>query len=169
VKILKSVYGEEIEIERLHEELKETVRAMRREHGLPTKDGAAEILEGLHSRGVPLALASSTQISTVKRQLTEAGFYGYFDVVIGGDMIEKSKPAPDIYLAACERLGVSPENAAAVEDSFNGIRSAHAAGMTTIMVPDIVQPDSVILGSVDFLCKNLSETLELCIKILLGL
>ena len=56
-------------------------------------------------------------------------------------MLKKSKPEPDIYLMACEKLGIKPEEAIAIEDSFNGIRSAYAAGMTPIMVPDIIGPD----------------------------
>ncbi len=161
IKILKSEYGEDLEIERLHKELNEIIGKMVAENGMPVKDGVSEILSMLKSRGVPTALASSTRYEKVCSQLKAAGFLEYFGVVIGGDMIEKSKPEPDIYLAACERLGTAPENTAAVEDSYNGIRSAHAAGMTTVMVPDIVQPNGEILKKVDFLCKNLLEAKDI--------
>ena len=56
-------------------------------------------------------------------------------------MLKRSKPAPDIYLLACEKLGEEPSGAAAVEDSFNGVRSAYSAGMKVIMVPDLLPPD----------------------------
>ena len=65
----------------------------------------------------------------------------YFDVLICGDMVKRSKPDPDIYLKACEELGVEPERAYAIEDSFNGIRSANAGKLRPIMVPDIVPAD----------------------------
>ena len=62
----------------------------------------------------------------------------YFDVIVGGDMIEKSKPAPDIYLKACELLGVAPRECYAVEDSYNGLISAFDAGLKPVMVPDML-------------------------------
>ena len=62
-------------------------------------------------------------------------------VIITGDMVEHSKPLPDIYLLACDRLGKRPEECYAIEDSPNGIRSAHAAGMHPLMVPDMIAPD----------------------------
>jgi HAD superfamily hydrolase (TIGR01509 family) len=153
--ILRAEYGENLDIERLHEELKEIVRAKIRTDGLPVKKGAKEIFESLKARGIKLAIASSTRRQTVCSHLKNAGFFDYFSVIIGGDMIEKSKPEPDIYLAACKGLNVLPQNAAAIEESFNGIRSAKAAGITTVMVPDLVKPDEEILRYVDFLCEDL--------------
>ena len=64
-----------------------------------------------------------------------------FETVITGDMVEHSKPLPDIYLLACEKLGTDPAGTYAIEDSPNGIRSAHAAGMHPLMVPDMIAPD----------------------------
>lgn len=166
IRILKAAYGENIDVARLHDELRATVHKMRDEQGLPVKKGAGEILAALRERKIPLAIASSTRYSTVCSQLEAAGFLYSFDVVIGGDMIEKSKPEPDIYLAACERLGVYPEDAAAIEDSFNGIRSAHSAGMTTVMVPDIVKPDEEILRMVDFECADLLAARDTLLKLI---
>ena len=76
------------------------------------------------------------------RHLERTGLSGYFQEIVSGDMVEKSKPEPDIYLKACEVVGVLPENAMGIEDSFNGIRAVAAAGMTAVMVPDMVQPVS---------------------------
>ena len=67
-----------------------------------------------------------------------------FSVVIGGDMIERSKPAPDIFMEACRQLNVLPEDSFIIEDSYNGIRAAHAAGAKAIMVPDLLQPTEEI-------------------------
>ena len=86
-------------------------------------------------------MASSTRYSSVVNHLEEAGIKDYFSVIVTGDMVEHSKPKPDIYLLACEKLGVEPAKAYAVEDSYNGIRSAHAAGMKPVMVPDLLEPD----------------------------
>lgn len=64
----------------------------------------------------------------------------YFDQIVGGDMVKHSKPEPDIFLEACGRLESKPENCYVIEDSYNGIRAAHAAGMHPIMVPDLMEP-----------------------------
>ena len=78
--------------------------------------------------------------------MERTGLISYFDVIIGGDMLTVSKPAPDIYLRACADLGVDPRTAYAVEDSYNGIRSAHAAGMHALMVPDMVPATDEMRG-----------------------
>lgn len=107
---------------------------------LPMKKGIVELLVYLKDKGMKIALASSTREEIVRRELSDAGILNYFEKVICGDMVEKSKPAPDIYLKACEELGVAPQEAYAIEDSYNGIRSAHAAGLEVIMVPDMSDP-----------------------------
>ncbi len=107
-------------------------------NGAPLKAGVIELLDWLKAEGWHIGLASSTREVGVRLNMERTGLISYFDVLIGGDMLKASKPAPDIYLRACAELGVSPQEAYAVEDSFNGIRSAHAAGMHAIMVPDMV-------------------------------
>lgn len=117
----------------------EIQRELKRD-GIPIKKGALEILTSLSKRGARLALASSTRTSQVEEELSRAGLYGYFHYVIGGDRIKRSKPDPEIYLKACQGLGVLPEETYAVEDSYNGVRSASRAGLKTLMVPDILEP-----------------------------
>ena len=67
--------------------------------------------------------------------------FDYFDAIITGDMTEKGKPEPDIYLKACAEVGVAPAYAMGLEDSYNGVRAIYAAGMKAVMIPDMVQPD----------------------------
>ena len=105
---------------------------------LPMKPGVVELLRYLKEEGKKIALASSTRRQTVVNQLRDAKILDYFDAVICGDMVSNSKPAPDIFLKTCEELGVIPERAYGVEDSYNGIRSAHAGGLRPIMVPDLL-------------------------------
>ena len=112
--------------------------------GLPVKPGVIELLSALSARGIPLALASSTETGTVRRELEDAGFLKYFDVVIGGNMVTHSKPHPEIFLRAAEALGAEPSDCCVIEDSFNGIRAASAAGMHPLMVPDMLQPTEEI-------------------------
>ena len=113
---------------------------------LPVKPGVVEILEYLKDKKIPIAIASSTKSDTVKRELSEAGLLDYFDKVVGGDMIKNSKPAPDSFLKAAEELGEDPKDCCIIEDSFNGIKAAYAAGGFPIMVPDILQPNDEIRG-----------------------
>lgn len=135
--IVFSHYGKDFPYEKFREESSALFREMTEKEGIPVKPGALELLKYLTENQVPLGLASSTRLAVVTQELKDAGLYDYFRVVVGGDLLKNSKPAPDIYLMACERMGVLPENTYAVEDSYNGIRSAHSAGMYPIMVPDL--------------------------------
>ena len=106
---------------------------------LPTKPGIRELLSYLQEQDIKVGLASSTAQHLVRDEIGTAGLLPYFQTLVCGDMVEHSKPAPDIFLKACEILNADPTKSIAIEDSFNGIRSAHCAGMTPIMVPDQVQ------------------------------
>jgi HAD superfamily hydrolase (TIGR01509 family) len=114
------------------------------EHGMPMKPGVREILDYLAANDYKLGVASSTAGHLVRSQLAGRELLSYFQVVMCGDMVRRSKPAPDIFLAACEALGSNPTRSYAIEDSYNGIRAAAAAGMKAIMVPDILWPDEEI-------------------------
>lgn len=128
---------------------------------LPLKEGAEQILQDLAGRGIPLALASSTRRETVTAELKEAGLYSYFDACICGDMVTKSKPDPQIFLTAAEALHAVPSSCAVIEDSFNGVRAGAAAGMYTIMVPDLLQPTEEIRNLADIVLPSLFEVQEL--------
>lgn len=107
------------------------------QEGIPLKPGVADILDYLKSKGVPMALATSTNSVRTARRMELTGLGHYFDAIVTGDMVTHSKPDPEIYLRACRELGVEPACALAVEDAPNGIRSAFGAGMQVIMIPDL--------------------------------
>jgi len=127
---------------------------------LPLKKDVKEILEWLRSEGVSVGIASSTKKASVERQIRAAGLMDYFVGVIGGDAVKISKPNPEIYLLACETFGFQPADTYAIEDSFNGIRSAKAAGMRPIMVPDIVMPDAEMKELSECICKDLHDVIR---------
>ncbi len=140
-RIMKEEYGEDFDYN-YYVQISSQIYHSRYDNGrLPMKEGVFEILEYLKTNGYKTALASSTRIETVTNQLKAAGIYKYFDEVIGGDMVSKSKPDPEIFLKAAEKLGVSPKEAYVIEDSFNGIRAAYSAGCVPFMVPDMLKPD----------------------------
>ena len=116
------------------------------EHGVPMKPGVRELLSYLKQNGIGVALATSSARSLAEKYLRRTEIFDFFDAIVTGDMVVNSKPAPDIYLLACEKLGGDPSEAAAVEDSHNGIRSAAAAGMQAIMVPDLIEPTDELRG-----------------------
>jgi HAD superfamily hydrolase (TIGR01509 family) len=102
---------------------------------LPLIDGAVEAVRRLaaHFR---LGVASSSNRPLIESVLREAGIAHLFDAVVSSEEVAGGKPAPDVYLEAARRLGVEPARAAAIEDSSNGIRAAHAAGMRVIALPN---------------------------------
>lgn len=108
--------------------------------GLPVKAGVKQILEYGKQNGIKLALATSSSRDYAMKCLRDAEIDTYFDGIVCGDMVSRSKPDPEIYLRACELVKVNPEDAVAFEDAPAGIVSAYCAGMKVIMVPDLVQP-----------------------------
>jgi len=115
----------------------ELVRARIAQEGLPIKSGVLKLLAYLHGRGTTMAVATSTRTVTAMDHLRRAGLAHYFGAVIGGDAVQNAKPAPDVYLRALSELRAAPDDAIAIEDSDHGIKSAHAAGLRVIFVPDI--------------------------------
>ncbi|MBR1708595.1 MAG: HAD family phosphatase [Clostridia bacterium] len=107
---------------------------------VPLKPYVLELLGWLKEREIRTALASSTNREKVLRQLERARIRECFDSILCGDQVERGKPDPEIYIKSAEALGADPERTYAVEDSYNGIRSAKAAGLHPIMVPDLLPP-----------------------------
>ncbi len=100
------------------------------------KRGVGHALEFMRTRGLRLALASSSSMPVIEAAITRLGISEIFDVVHSADFEPRSKPAPDVYLGAARRLGVEPQRCVALEDSLPGVEAARAAGMTCIRVPE---------------------------------
>jgi HAD superfamily hydrolase (TIGR01509 family) len=111
-------------------------RVLERYHReLPLLPGAREAVERIADRW-PIALASSSNREVIDHALDEMGVADRFAATVSSEEVGRGKPAPDVYLEAARRLGVDPDAAVAIEDSENGIRSAHAAGMRVLAVPN---------------------------------
>lgn len=123
--------------------------------GVPVKPGAPELLAHLSENGYTVGLASSSPRALVEKELAMAGLLRYFQALATGDMVKHSKPAPDIYLLACEKLGARPADAYAVEDAPKGIQSALDAGLRPLMVPDLAPATPELAG----LCHAVFPTL----------
>lgn len=133
-------YGADFPYDTYKQEMSDLYHSRYSGGNLPLKQGVMEILTYLKENQIKISLASSTRSQVVIAELRDAGILHFFEQVICGDMVEKSKPEPDIFLKACEELLVEPENVYAIEDSYNGIRAAHRAGLRAIMVPDMAAP-----------------------------
>ncbi len=159
-KIVLEAYGPDFDYDTFRKKASCRFWELIDKNGLPVKAGVREILAWLKERQWIVGLASSTRRSSVLDHLERAGIRDYFQAIVTGDMVEHSKPLPDIYLIACRRLGIEPCEAYAVEDSPNGIRSACSAGMRPLMVPDMLQPDEEIRRLSYRIFKDLPEVLE---------
>lgn len=156
-KIFLDYYGQDFPYDTYVKEIAASFHE-RYDHGrLPMKPGVTELLSCLKEAGYLIGLASSTKRSAVEQEITDARLMKYFDDLTCGDMLQKSKPEPDIFLMACSHLGVSSDEAVAIEDSYNGIRAAYRAGMVPVMVPDMMQPDDEMKQLAHIICRDLLE------------
>ena len=119
--------------------------------------GAVEAVQRLSERW-PLGLASSSNREVIDAVLSAAGIADRFRATVSSEEVERGKPAPDVYLEAARRLGVEPRRSAAVEDSRNGIRSARAAGMRVVAIPNPrYPPGEDALADADLVLRSLDE------------
>lgn len=131
------------------------------EHGIQRKKGAIELLTYLREKGIVTAIATATDPERASQYLEMTGLTGYFDKVISATMVDEGKPSPKVYLYACEQLGLTPSECIAVEDAPNGIRSANAAGLSVIMVPDLSQPDEELMKLLTAKVDSLDDIIKL--------
>jgi HAD superfamily hydrolase (TIGR01509 family) len=124
---------------------------------LPVIDGAVESVKRIGARW-PLGLASSSNRRLIDLALDEMGVAELFRATVSSEEVERGKPAPDVYLEVARRLGVSPARVVAIEDSANGIRSAKAAGMRVIAIPNPhFPPPGDVLAEADLALDSLAE------------
>lgn len=158
--ILLDAYGDRALIDRFQEAARALFLEKYRAGLLAVKPGVRELLAYLKRRGAGLAVASSTRTDIVEKELADAGLLPFFDRVVGGDQVSRSKPHPDIFLRAAEALGEQAEHCLVIEDSFNGVRAGRAAGMQVIMVPDLLQPDGEMRSLAGAVEPSLLRVLE---------
>ncbi len=142
--LLKEWFGEAFD----YTAVRDCRRKLMQEHlakvGLERRPEALETLKWLSENGYRIALATATPKDRAEEQLTETGLLPYFDEIVSATEVKLGKPAPDVYLKTLEVLGADPEECLAVEDSPNGVKSATAAGIPTVMIPDQTQPDEAL-------------------------
>ena len=127
---------------------------------IPVKKGVWELVRYLKEHRIPTAVASSSRMETIQLYLDSVGLTPYFDVLLSGSGMP-SKPAPDVFLLAAEKLSVQPEDCLVLEDSYNGVKAGRAAGMTVGMVPDVLPYVDEVAPYVDHVLPDLTKVLEL--------
>jgi HAD superfamily hydrolase (TIGR01509 family) len=135
--IMQGRFGTGLDYDVMRAEVRQRIRG---EWGpiRPLKAGAADLLAQVNAAGIPAAVVTSSEQALARAHLGHAGLLDGFATIIGCDDVANGKPHPEPYRTAAARLGIAPGTALALEDSHNGIISAHMAGVPVIMVPDLL-------------------------------
>lgn len=160
-KLMKDHFGQDFDYMVFRESTMNRMDKDIDENGVELKPGVRELFNYLKGHGYMIGLATSTVKERAERNLKRAGLISYFDGIMYGGIVTNGKPAPDIYEHACQLLGVPVSEAIGVEDSINGIISSHAAGLYTIMVVDLIQPNDEVRAIADQIYDSLFEVKEL--------
>jgi HAD superfamily hydrolase (TIGR01509 family) len=134
---------------------------VRNEQGIALKPGVLELLDHLDRAALPRAVATSSSHRAVELHLGRRGLASRFDAIVAAGDYARGKPNPDPFLTAAVRLGVAPEFCLALEDSHNGVRAAHAAGMMTVMVPDLLEATAEMRGLCCCVAASLHHVIEM--------
>lgn len=142
--VLVNKFGDEDLVTRLVANCHERYHLSIEQNGIALMPFAREIIEQLKQQRIPRAVATSSKRERALMKLTKTQLLDEFDVIVGGDEVTRSKPAPDIFELAAQRLGVAPRDCLVLEDSNAGVRGAVSANMQVVMVPDLLRPDADI-------------------------
>lgn len=157
--IFQEAYGADIPIDAMYDHKQQHIDAAIAQGRITVKPGLIALLDWLDANHIPKAVGSSTYRAWVLKKLDAAGVLSRFEVIVGGDEVQYGKPAPDIFLKCAELLRVLPAHCMVLEDSDNGVRAAHAAGMKCIIVPDLKPPADDVLPLAGAVVGSLDEVI----------
>lgn len=158
---LRELYGPEYPADEISRKTRAAVNKQIEASGPDVKPGIRTLLKWFRMHGVVCCVASSTRHIYVEHYLTLAGLNSFFSYLIGGDEVSRSKPEPDIFLAACARGQFSPADALVFEDSENGILAACAAGIPVVCIPDLKQPAPHIADKTTVMLSSADQVIPL--------
>lgn len=159
-KMYEEMYDNNFVYATMREEANVYFRKAIADFGVPMKKGLINLLEHLKSKGIKIALATSTSSQTTMWIMGLADLKKYFNALVCGNMVTNGKPHPEVFLTAAKELQLDPQDCIALEDSINGIKSAYNAGMKPIMVPDMLEPTDEIKPMLYALCNDLDEVIQ---------
>lgn len=163
-KLVKEKFGDEYPYLQISQKSREMRMTYLKEHGMIVKPGLKELIEFLKDHNIKIAIASSSSKETIDEYNHLAGFDGIFDYIIAGNMVEHSKPDPEIFLKVLEHFNISKDEALVLEDSRNGIMASYNAQIPVICVPDLVKHDLEITKLTYATLPSLVEVKELIEK-----
>ena len=163
-RLMQEIFGTGFDYYAIRERRRELVRERLNRYGLEKKPGVEETLRFLRAKGIKTAVATATALDITKSHLTTIGVCDLFDSIVSAKNVAHGKPEPDVYLYACGQIGEKPQDCMAVEDSPNGILAAYRAGLRTVMVPDLTQPDEELAKYLYACVNSLSDLCELVDK-----
>jgi len=156
IDILRGMLPDHIDATKFKDEWLDIYRDLL-ERAIDVKPGAASFLAYLAERGIPRAVATSSSGAKARAILDKVGLWQYIPHLTGGDEVKHGKPAPDVYLDAARKLGISPEKCIAFEDSETGTAAALAAGMRVVQIPDLIAAERVATPPHYYIADNLFE------------
>ncbi len=152
-----ATYGQDFPVARYFELQEVHLRQLVNDGKMNLKIGVLELLDELDARGIKRAIATSSSRMRTDHHLGLVGIAQRFAHIVTRDDVSRGKPHPDPYLKAAELLAVDPQACLALEDSYNGVRAAHAAGMRVIMVPDLLEPTEEMHDKALRIARDLHE------------
>lgn len=153
-------YGQDFPIQEVADQVHQMMDEQFAREGVPLKDGLVELLTYLKKHNFKTMIATSSRRERVNALLKDNGILNYFDDVICGDEVEHGKPAPDVFLNACQKLNVQPSEALVLEDSEAGIQAAHNAHISVICIPDMKYPDENYANKTTCILNSLNEVID---------
>lgn len=154
-------YGENFPLTRYFETQERHLRSLVDAGKMQLKTGVIELLATLDAQGIKRAIATSSSRTRTDHHLGLVGIAEQFSYIVTRDDVTRGKPNPDPFLKAAQLLGVAPEACLALEDSYNGVRAAHAAGMRVIMVPDLLQATEEMRTKTAHVVQSLHDVISL--------
>jgi HAD superfamily hydrolase (TIGR01509 family) len=158
---LREWYGDDLDAEQVWEETKQLAHETFMSAVVPKCPGLDELMAWLGAHDVPCAVASSSDMTLITHHLDAHGMRDQFAALVTGAEVKNSKPAPDVFLVAADKIGTEPAHTLVLEDSFNGVRAGAAGGFITAMVPSVVPPDDEMRAKATVICKDLTELRDL--------
>ena len=152
----RQLYGADMDAELFYRQVGDRIQEIMDREGIPMKPGLLPLLDAIEEADIPKIIASSTGQDGIRSYLKRCGLDERFKDTISSDQVKRGKPHPDIFLAACRKMGTEPEEALVLEDSPAGICAAHSGNIPVIAIPDLKE----IPEEIREMCVMVGETLE---------
>jgi HAD superfamily hydrolase (TIGR01509 family) len=156
-KQLVEVFGPRFPLDEFRKDARSRYEAIVETEGIPLKSGVREMLEWARQKNIPAAVATSTVSAEAQARLAKQGILKEFRFLIGGEMVSRGKPDPEIFLRAAEALGIDPSHCLVFEDAHSGVRAAKAANMQVLLIPDMLPSTPEIEQVATHVCESLVD------------